>query len=401
MGLLDRFFGPPSKNKFAKLLRDAIRRAGETSEIIYDQEGFRLHNGGDESRIVFLGNAYQEYCSAPTEKREETLSRWVRHWFSSQQETPEDFADVKPDLFPVFRSRCYFDMVRLQLEIQGHKPPDWPYQILGEDFAISVVYDRPESMQQITQSDLDNWGVTFYEAMEVARHNLEELKQPFVGPESGQGLYLSAANDGYDATRIILLDLIRRFQLKGTPVAMVPNRATLAVAGEDDEDALKGMIALTKEGLQQPRPISGIALRLEGDDWMPWLPAPEHRLFDEFRMLQIQSHGQNYAEQESLLGKLHEKTGEDIFVANYGALKDKSGRVITYSVWGDGVDTLLPRCDVVAFMRKGNEPLMVGFDKVLERVGHLMEPVEIYPPRYRVREFPTEEDLAALTDAAV
>ena len=38
-------------------------------------------------------------------------------------------------------------------------------------------------------------------------------------------------------------------------------------------------------------------------------------------------------------------------------------------------------------------PVMADFDKVLAEVGHLMEPQEMYPPRYLVKEFPTEEEL--------
>jgi hypothetical protein len=400
MGLFDKLLGPPSKDEFAKLLMDSIRNAGETSEIIYDQQGFQLHDGETESRIVFLGNAYQEYCSAPASNREKILKHWARNWFSSQRQMPEEFEDIKHDLLPVVRSRCYFELTRLQLTLQGHEIAAWPHQILGEDFAVGLVYDLPESMQSISQDHLDDWGVTFYEALEVARQNLQELQQAFIGPESGEGLYLSASKDGYDATRLILLDLIRRFQLRGDPIAMVPNRDTLIVAGEDDEDALKGMLALAKAGLQELRPISGIALRLDGEDWMPWLPAPEHSLYEEFRMLQIQAHGGDYGEQKELLDKLHEKNGEDVFVASFSGLQDEGGHVLNYAVWPKGVNALLPHTDVVAIMRNEDEPVIAEFDKVLATVGHLMELLDMYPPRYRVKGFPSDEELAVLADKA-
>jgi hypothetical protein len=400
MGLLDRFFGPPSKDKFARLLKDAIQKAGEIKKIFYDQQRFRLHDP-EESNTFFLGNAYEEYCSVPASKREETLKRWVRTWFNTQKHMPEDFEVIKPDVLPVVRSRCYFELIRLQLQLQGHDPPAWPYQIVGDDLAVGLVYDLPESMQTISQEHLDDWGVSFYEAMEVARHNLGELQQPFIGPKSGEGLYLCAAKDGYDAARLILLEMIRRFQLKGAPIAMVPNRDTLLVAGEYDDDALRAMLTIAKEGLQELRPISGVALRLDGDDWTTWLPEPDRLLYEEFRTLQIQSFGGDCTEQKELLDKLHEKNGEDIFVPSYSVLKAKeSGRLSSYSVWADGVDTLLPITDLVCFAKEGHEPVMVEFETVLNRVGRLMEPLDIYPPRFRITEFPTDEELAALADSA-
>jgi hypothetical protein len=36
MGILDRFFGPLSKDKFAKLFLARIRRAGEKRKVVYD-----------------------------------------------------------------------------------------------------------------------------------------------------------------------------------------------------------------------------------------------------------------------------------------------------------------------------------------------------------------------------
>jgi hypothetical protein len=47
-------------------------------------------------------------------------------------------------------------------------------------------------------------------------------------------------------------------------------------------------------------------------------------------------------------------------------------------------------------MREGHDPVIADMDRVLTEVGHLMEPLEIYPPRYSVKEFPTEEKLALI-----
>jgi hypothetical protein len=44
----------------------------------------------------------------------------------------------------------------------------------------------------------------------------------------------------------------------------------------------------------------------------------------------------------------------------------------------------------------GSEPQMVEWEKVVKVVGDLMEAVNIYPPRFRVREYPSETQLAAM-----
>ena len=112
---------------------------------------------------------------------------------------------------------------------------------------------------------------------------------------------------------------------------MVPNPDTLIVTGSDDMDGLKGMLGLATNALKQPRPISGIAVRLDGDDWVPWLPDPSHALFNEFRGFQLQSLGRDYAGQKEMLDGT---TGEDTFVASFFiAQHPETGHFMTYCVW--------------------------------------------------------------------
>ena len=55
-----------------------------------------------------------------------------------------------------------------------------------------------------------------------------------IGPKEGEGVYVFTTNDGYDSSRLIILDLIRQFQVKGDYIAMAPNREMLIVAGSED-----------------------------------------------------------------------------------------------------------------------------------------------------------------------
>lgn len=381
---------PPTQDQFAELVTDGIRNAGATADIVYDPERFSLAQADKDGPMLFLANAYKEYCSAPEPMRPQVLQRYVRSWFIGAITLPDSFDDLHPDLLPVVRTRSYFDLARADTRTSAVLP----HQVLGEHLGVGLVYDLPQAMRSISQDNLDEWGVSFYEAMEAAHHNLTQLEHAFIGPKEGEGVYLAAARDGYDSSRLILLDLIRRLRVAGDFVAMVPNPDTLIVTGSEDMDGLKGMLGLATSALQQPRPISGIAVRLDGDDWVPWPPDPSHPLFSEFHGLQLQSLGRNYAEQKELLDGT---TDEDIFVASYMAMQNKdSGHFITYCVWGKNVLALLPRTDQIAFMQEGKDPLMAQWDRVVEVVGDLMKPLDIYPERFRVSGFPTEEQLAAM-----
>jgi hypothetical protein len=194
-----------------------------------------------------------------------------------------------------------------------------------------------------------------------------------------------------------LLDLIRQLEVKGEHIAMVPHRDSLLITGSDDIEGLGMMAQFAEDAFEHPRFISCTALRLDGDEWVSWLPPIDHPHFSKFRLLEIKSLYQDYEVQKELLDALHEKEGTDIFVAKYNPAEDKSGTVYTYSVWSDGVDTLLPKTNRVIFFREGEDVLATGDWEGVEQVaGHLMEPTDMYPPRYRVREFPTDEQLAKI-----
>jgi hypothetical protein len=121
-----------------------------------------------------------------------------------------------------------------------------------------------------------------------------------------------------------------------------------------------------------------------------------HPSYKEFHRLQIQTFAQDYAQQKEMLDKLHEKKGEQVFVANFSAINRPDGKVFSYATWTDTTNSLLPKTDTLVLGRIGREPQMVEWQKVVEIAGDLMEAMDIYPPRCRIRGFPSEEQLAAM-----
>ena len=271
------------------------------------------------------------------------------------------------------------------------------YQTIGDDLGLGLVYDMPDSMKPISNKELEIWGVTFYEALEAARDNIRQLPPQIIGPKEGEGVYVFTTNDGYDSSRLIILDLIRQFQVKGDYIAMAPGREMLIVAGSEDTPGLKAMIALAKKAFEQPRAVSGVALRLAGDAWVSWMPEANHLLFDEFRKMRMLSSGQDYSEQKELLDRLHDKTGEDVFVASYSVMQHKdTGHQISYCVWTKDKISLLPQTERIVLGGEGQVPIMAPWKKVVEIAGDMMTPMGVYPERHRVEGFPTAAQLAAM-----
>ena len=173
MGLLENLFGPPSKRTFAKALMAELRNNGDSRELVYDEENFRLidKNGNGECN---LGNVYQEHCSLPRSERPEHLQRLGRAYLIAENELPDDFLDARLNLRPKIWTRATFANIELRRRLAGDDAPDIPMYLLGSHLYSSLVYDMPHSMRSLSSEDLDRWGVSYYEAMEAACENLAE-----------------------------------------------------------------------------------------------------------------------------------------------------------------------------------------------------------------------------------
>ena len=86
-------------------------------------------------------------------------------------------------------------------------------------------------------------------------------------------------------------------------------------------------------------------------------------------------------------------------MATYSVLQKKNTEeILSYAVWGDGVDTLLPETDRVVLIRNPDKPEgFVHWSTVREVMGREMQDVpDLYPKRFRVRKFPTAEQLSEM-----
>ncbi|MGH7137777.1 MAG: hypothetical protein ACREHD_18670 [Pirellulales bacterium] len=199
-------------------------------------------------------------------------------------------------------------------------------------------------MHFVTQENLEKWGISVYEAIEVAKQNLAEME--FAIGAIDQKLFVVVAGDAYDATRMLLLDQIRALPLAGQPVAMPVTRDSLMFAGSDDVEGLGMMadVAEKKEG--EPRPLCSIPHMLVGDEWLPWLPPADHPHHERFRLFHVKHYYRDCAEQKKLLDALHEKKGDDVFVASFSAA-ERDDKVRSYCVWSKDVVSWLPKTDYI------------------------------------------------------
>ena len=293
------------KDRFARLFIERLIRGGESRPIKYDRKKFRLIVDGGRASCN-LGNLFYYYNSLDSHKRENFLHTHVRNWFVTQKGIPKCFDDVKADLLPRLESRAELEADNLEGRF-GERP----YHLIGEHLGLTLVYDWPDAVRWIGQEELRKWGVTFDEAIEIARQNLATLGQPVL-TSPRPGLYASRTGDNYDAARLILVELIRELPVRGSPIAIPANRDTLIITGTDDENGLAAMSEIAVEAIKEPYSIAPLAFRLDGEDWVPWSPSPEHSQYMAFKNLELDYMGNAYAQQKRLLEKMCSKGEEEL-----------------------------------------------------------------------------------------
>ncbi|WP_158261209.1 MULTISPECIES: DUF1444 family protein [Pirellulaceae] len=396
MDLLRYLFGSSKRDQFAERLMHCVKQAGENREIRYEKQAyqFSFYDQGELAGVANLGNIFREYDRLPEAEQDAYLGQITRAILSHHKSIPEEFEDARPDILPIVRSRAYLEIGNLERRLRSEHPVEVNSVMVGDHLLAMPIFDLPEAMRTIDAARMEQWERSIYELMEVALENLDEMAATVTTIDDR--IFLFRNRDHYDASRLLLIDRIRQLELRGRPVAMVPTRDCLIVAGDEDEVGLKLMRELVEQFIHDPRPVSLTPCRLTADSWETWLPPAEHPQHNAFFELHLQGQAAEYREQHEAIEVGFAQTGREGFVANYYLHRDlKTRQLHSYCVWPECPYALLPKSDVVVFMDSSHmKPLASGTWEVVQAVlGSQMEDLKTYPPRYRVLGFPSEEAL--------
>ena len=299
---------------------------------------------------MFLENAYREYSLAPLGERSRVLRHWIRAWFGMRTELPAEFEDAACDLLPEVKSRAFYHLSALETQLEHGAAPLMSYKLIGEHLGAAIVYDMPHQMLQISQEHLDRWGVTRDEAMQIAKNNLASLTHRFSKPGNQVRVYVTDCDDDYGASRLLLAGSLQQLPINGSLIAIAATRQRLFFTGSNDIEGLRIMLSESQRVIQtEPHVVSGIALRMEANMWKPWLPEPDHPLFDGFKTMQAHSFARAYEQQQRLLNRIEDR---NIFVAKCSCIRRLSPeRANTFCTWTSGITSWLPRTDWIAFVQ--------------------------------------------------
>ena len=407
MGWLEYISGPLSRERFAHRVIADLQAAGDDRQATFDVHEFRLSFYVNDEAVGYanLGNLYSEYVATAGRDHERFFRHAVRSLLATHKPLPEDYTDAQHDILLGVRNRSYFALAEMQSFVTPGAQLSWPHQTLGEHLGVGLVYDLPEAMVMLQGSHLESWGVTFYEVMENALNNLGGLDAGFAAIDDHT--YISTTSDHYDASRMLIAELVAELKVKGDPVALLPNRDRLIVTGAGDSRGLETAALVAQQLITHPRPVTGHAFRYHDEEWTPWLPTKDHPAYRLFKSLTLGTRQQDYRQQACLLqdwvsaGALDPCEIAEFRVHESGTRQPP----FSYCVWREGLTVLLPKVDRICFLRdnqEANSPLVEGVNVSWAKAERavsvwLQEEEHFYPVRYRTRGFPTEEVLSAFS----
>ena len=312
---------------------------------------------------------------------------------------PADYHTARPNLIPVIRERW-------QVVPAITSPAGLPHVVVGEHLAVVVAYNSHRRLLPIDHDTLTAWGVSIGEVIQQA---ITKVGSPGAAFErlSGSGrAYRVSGGPGAVAATLQIPSLLPEIAISGRPLVMPAHPECLYVTGDQDTLGQRAMLRAAEESAGRRHSLVGHSLRLEEGGWSPWLPGRSHYSYVGYHALATRAAWQRYeAQNEALIeGRYDSHPPGECFVSSLMPIRDPAtGAPQSAATWSKGVRCLLPRTDVIAFVEpqlSDNKALIYGlvpWGTAAAVMGDMLEPQGVYPERYLVKGFPSDEQIAEMS----
>ena len=259
---------------------------------------------------------------------------------------------------------------------------------------LMLAVDNETTITLVTDQVLDELNVSFDDALGLAVAHLNELGNHNFG-QVQDGTFISSCGDFYDASRVLIPELIEQLPLKGNPVAIVFSRSVVLISGSEDQQGLEKIAQIALDEFpDDERAISLTPIELRDGRWQPLAITEQHPI--ALRNLVPNQIAWTYAATAPALQKI---LGDNVFVAS-AQLIEVEGRFATIASWAANVPTACPLVEAVVIQADES------FSQVTRRLEEVLsvcgpfDDVEImaYPKRWLLPGRMSVEQRTVLTE---
>ena len=242
--------GPMTAEQFGAYMEKRLTLYDEVE--LLDREGMELRlrvNGADVA--ADLGNFYSAYARDPAQL-DAVVQTFAQTLLGIQPDrSASDYPELAGRVYPILKP------IVMLAEVRERKLPMLAYREFLADLMIAYVIDEERSFAYINEDHLDRWNISVQDLHEQALANLrrrtdERVTYTAVG-EGEQRLFIFSSGDGYDATRLLLADVLAAWarEVPGRLVIGIPNRDFLIAFSDANPEILRGVAAQVQSDAAQ------------------------------------------------------------------------------------------------------------------------------------------------------
>ncbi len=227
--------------QFAIYLEKRLGLHDQVLEVVA-REGttLRLRVNGREVAIN-VANFYDAYRSQPGQL--DTIVQTMVRVLTSElpERSEQSYEALSPRIFPMLKP------IAMLATVRERNLPMIVYRDFLADLMITYVIDEPRSVTFINEQHLEQWGVSAQDLHELALGNLRQRTVERVDyvttGEGEQRLFIFNSQDGYDATRLLLSEILAEWArlLPGRIVIGIPNRDFLVAFSDANDEILRSV----------------------------------------------------------------------------------------------------------------------------------------------------------------
>lgn len=358
----------------------------------------------DQPAVLFLNNLRRDTLELPPDEKLANIERFVGIF---TQDSSTEWSDVEGSLVPLLRTSAFVGYMQLEALVQpfaGHL-----LEVVG--------IDRPDSIAIATLEQLEEWPISAQQAFDSARQlmrscaDAERLER--WDPEAPYAMWQLVTEDSYESSRLAVPGWLAGYaeRVEGRPLCIVPARNFLVLSGDQDPAAVCRLFETALAEFQSASRVLSpmVYCADQAGNVVEYEPPGDHPARGLYQRNRLLFDLAEYEDQKQKLEEDLEEQGVDVFVASLSVITkaDDPTQYLSYAVWVEGVDTLLPKADFVALMRSANgdqaaDHFMVPWETALVLTEELMqEEAGVLPKRWRLKSFPGPALLEALRATAV
>lgn len=193
---------------------------------------------GDAETTIDLGDFYAAYQRDPSQLDIVVQNLVAVATGSAPDRSATEYAELAERIYPMLKP------IALLADVRERRLPMLAYREFLAELIVTYVIDEGRSVAFVNEEHLERWALDIQDLHEQSLANLRARTRARVDyTVSGVGeqrLFIFDSSDGYDATRLLLADVIAEWarQLPGHIVIGIPNRDFLIAFSDANPEIL-------------------------------------------------------------------------------------------------------------------------------------------------------------------